>query len=85
MLRTLLLVLVCAIAWCAPVATARAAGRATTYKNCTALNKVYKGGVAKVGAKNIGGKTNYKPFYNNDLYKANSGSDRDKDGIACER
>jgi hypothetical protein len=62
-----------------------AAERATTYKNCTELNKVYKGGVAKVGAKNIGGKTNYKPFYNNELYKANSGSDRDKDGIACER
>ena len=59
--------------------------RATTYKNCTALNKVYKGGVAKVGAKNVGGKTNYKPFYNNELYKANSGSDRDKDGIACEK
>ena len=62
-----------------------AAERATTYKNCTALNKVYKGGVAKVGAKNVGGKTNYKPYYNNELYKANSGSDRDKDGIACER
>ena len=26
-----------------------------------------------------------KPFYNNDLYKANSGSDRDKDGVACEK
>ena len=66
-------------------AVAVAAPRAVTYKNCTELNKYYKGGVARVGATNIGGKTNYKPFYNNDLYKANSGSDRDKDGIACER
>jgi hypothetical protein len=38
-----------------------------------------------VGAKNMGGTTNYKPFYNNDLYKVNSGSDRDKECIACER
>jgi len=41
--------------------------------------------MAKVGAKNIGGETNYKPFYSNALCAANSGSDRDKDGIACER
>ena len=72
------------VLWFAPMQS-YAESRAITYKNCTELNKVYKGGVARVGATNVGGKTNYKPFYNNDLYKANSGSDRDKDGIACER
>ena len=62
-----------------------AAERATTYKNCTALNKVYKGEVAKVGAKNKGGTLRYKPMYSKALYAANCGRDRDKDGIACER
>ncbi|MDQ6600733.1 excalibur calcium-binding domain-containing protein [Bacillus salipaludis] len=57
-----------------------------TYKNCTALNKVYKGGVAKSSKiRNKGGKTHYKPFVSSALYNANKKSDRDKDGIACER
>ena len=59
--------------------------RATTYKNCTELQKFSKGGVARVGATNVGGKTKYKPFYSNALYSANIKSDRDKDGVACER
>ena len=66
-------------------AGAAAAARAVTYKNCTALNKVYPGGVARVGARNVGGKTRYTPFYNDALYLANKKSDRDKDGIACEQ
>ncbi|WP_026692820.1 excalibur calcium-binding domain-containing protein [Peribacillus kribbensis] len=57
-----------------------------TYKNCTAMNKVYKGGVAiSSKTKNKGGKTKYKPFVNKALYQKNTKSDRDKDGIACER
>ncbi|NMO97856.1 excalibur calcium-binding domain-containing protein [Paenibacillus lemnae] len=56
------------------------------YKNCTELNKDYKGGVAKsAGIKNKGGKTKYKPFVSAALYEANKGKDRDKDGIACEK
>lgn len=57
-----------------------------TYSNCKALNKVYKGGVAKSSTvKNKGGKTHYKPYVSKALYSANKGKDRDKDGIACER
>lgn len=59
--------------------------RVVIYRNCTELNKVYKGGVALPGAKNIGGKTRYTPVYNKALYDANKSRDRDKDSIACER
>ncbi|MBD8031985.1 MULTISPECIES: excalibur calcium-binding domain-containing protein [Solibacillus] len=56
------------------------------YKNCTDLNAVYKGGVAKAAnVKNKGGKTKHQPFVSAELYKLNSKSDRDKDGIACEK
>ncbi|KZM54945.1 calcium-binding protein [Aeribacillus pallidus] len=59
---------------------------AKKFKNCTQLNKVYKGGVAKSAkVKNKGGKTRYKPYVSSSLYNANKKLDRDKDGIACER
>jgi hypothetical protein len=57
-----------------------------TYKNCTELNKDYKGGVAqKAGVKNKGGKTKYTPFVSKELYDANKSKDRDNDLIACEK
>jgi hypothetical protein len=49
------------------------------------MNKVYPGGVAKVGAVNQGGATKNEPKYDNALYEANKKSDRDGDGIACEK
>ncbi|AWB92711.1 excalibur calcium-binding domain-containing protein [Aeromicrobium chenweiae] len=56
------------------------------YKNCKALNKAYKHGVGKPGAKD---KTSGKPVTNfkrsSAIYKKNKKSDRDKDGIACEK
>jgi hypothetical protein len=55
------------------------------FKNCTELNKVYPGGVALPGAVNVGGLTKKAPKYNKALYLANKKSDRDKDGIACEK
>ncbi|WP_214795006.1 MULTISPECIES: excalibur calcium-binding domain-containing protein [unclassified Exiguobacterium] len=59
---------------------------AKRFKNCTELNKVYKGGVAKSKTtKNKGGKTRYTPYVNKPLYDANKSKDRDQDGIACER
>jgi len=58
---------------------------AKTFKNCTELNKVYPGGVALPGAINKGGTTKLTPKYNKKLYMANKKSDRDKDGIACEK
>ncbi len=60
-------------------------GSAKKFKNCTELNKVYPGGVAKPGAVNKGGATKNQPTVNAALYKANVKSDRDKDGIACEK
>jgi len=58
---------------------------AKVFKNCTELNKVYPGGVALPGAVNSGGVTKKEPKYDEALYNANKKSDRDKDGIACEK
>ena len=58
---------------------------AKKFKNCTELNKVYPGGVAKPGAVNKGGATKKEPTIDAALYKANTKSDRDGDGIACEK
>ena len=66
----------------APQATYAAAKK---FKNCTELNKVYPGGVALPGAVNAGGATKKEPKYDKALYTANKSSDRDKDGIACEK
>lgn len=55
------------------------------FKNCTELNKVYPGGVELPGAVNSGGTTKKEPKYSKALYIANKKSDRDKDGIACEK
>ncbi len=56
-----------------------------TFKNCTELNKLYPGGVALPGAVNAGGTTKLIPKFDKKLYDANKKSDRDKDGIACEK
>ena len=58
---------------------------AKVFKNCTELNKVYPGGVALPGAVNSGGTTKKIPKFDKALYIANKKSDRDKDGIACEK
>jgi hypothetical protein len=59
---------------------------AKRFKNCTALNKVYSHGVGRTGARD---KTSGTPVTNfkvsNSLYAANRSSDRDGDGIACEK
>ncbi|KZE64097.1 hypothetical protein AWM68_13405 [Fictibacillus phosphorivorans] len=66
--------------------TEAATPKVKTYKNCTELNKAYKGGVSRAAnVKNKGGKTKYKPYVSKALYDANKKSDRDKDLIACER
>ncbi|MBM3682477.1 MAG: excalibur calcium-binding domain-containing protein [Actinobacteria bacterium] len=76
----LILALVFLFAWL-PVADAAA----KKFKNCTELNKVYPGGVALPGAVNAGGATKKTPKYDKALYTANKKSDRDGDGIACEK
>jgi hypothetical protein len=55
------------------------------YKNCTEMNQVHPGGVAKPGAVNKGGKTKNEPTIDAPMYKLNASLDRDKDGIACEK
>ncbi|MFG1606043.1 excalibur calcium-binding domain-containing protein [Actinoplanes sp. NPDC049265] len=67
---------------------APAGAAAKTYANCTAMNKAYPHGVGKKGARDkVSGST--KPVTNfkvdTALYNANKKSDRDKDGIACEK
>ena len=65
--------------------SSQAQAAAKVFKNCTELNKVYPGGVALPGAVNSGGATKKEPKYDKALYNANKKSDRDKDGIACEK
>ena len=86
-LATALAVVVIAASSAALVAApAEAAARARTFKNCTELNKVYPHGVGLPNAKD---KTSGTPVTNfkrsKPLYLANTKSDRDKDGIACEK
>jgi len=58
------------------------------YKNCDALHKKYPHGVGKRGAKDkVRGSTSpVKSFtVNTAVYNQNKKSDRDKDGVACEK
>lgn len=60
--------------------------QATKYKNCTALNKSYPHGVGRKGARDKTSGTPVTDFkVSASLYAANKGSDRDGDGIACEK
>jgi uncharacterized membrane protein len=67
-------------------ATTGVAGAATHYANCTALNRHYPHGVGKPGAHDHTSGTPVTDFKRSKaLYNANTDSDRDKDGIACEK
>lgn len=70
----------------APKPAPAPAPSAKQYANCTAMHVDYKGGVARPGAVDhrTSGHAQYAPVYSQSLYDANSGSDRDGDGIACE-
>lgn len=67
-----------------PATTADAGPR--VFKNCKQMNKTYKHGVGKPGARD---RTSGEPVTNfkrsKKIYAANKKSDRDKDGIACEK
>ena len=67
------------------IASPTADATVKAFNNCTELNKVYPGGVALPGAVNAGGATKKEPIYDKSIYLANQKSDRDKDGIACEK
>jgi Excalibur calcium-binding domain len=73
---------------------AEAAPAAKAYANCTAINRVYSGGIARSGVKfnttHYRGKVYHRALkghvkFSTALYEANRKSDRDKDGIACEK
>ena len=70
----------------ASVVISPAEAASKTYKNCTALNKDYAHGVGKSGARD---RTKSRPVTNfkvsTSIYNKNSKSDRDNDGIACEK
>ena len=60
----------------------------TKYKNCAALNKAYKHGVGKPGARDkvTTGKKPVTTFTRSlKVYRLNVRLDRDRDGIACEK
>ena len=82
-MKKILIVFICSIISLSSMANANAAAK--KFKNCTELNMKYPGGVAMPGAINKGGATKLEPKYSKKLYKANKKSDRDKDGIACEK
>jgi hypothetical protein len=82
-MKQILSVLLVVVVAVAPSSQANAAAK--KFKNCTELNKVYPGGVALPSAVNAGGVTKKEPKYDKALYTANKSSDRDKDGIACEK
>ncbi len=62
------------------------AASARQFANCTALNKTYPHGVGRAGARDHTSSTPVRNFTRNTtVYRQNSRSDRDKDGIACEK
>jgi hypothetical protein len=55
------------------------------FRNCTELNKVYKHGVGKSGAKDKATSPVKNFTVNTAVYNQNKKSDRDNDGVACEK
>jgi hypothetical protein len=69
-----------------PVATTVPVSAAKTYANCTELHQDYPHGVGRPGAVDHTSGPPVTTFtVDAALYDANQGSDRDKDGIACEK
>ncbi len=85
------LVLVIVFLTALATAPATASVQSQKFKNCSALQKVYEGGVAKnkkATNRNTKGqqqRSNYSPFVSKKIYNMNKRLDRDKDKIACER
>jgi hypothetical protein len=69
----------------AALAAPAGATTARHFANCDAMHRVYPHGVGKPGAHDHTSGTPVTSFTRSvPLYNANAGSDRDKDGIACE-
>ena len=66
--------------------SAAAAAGPHAFKNCTALNKTFHHGVGRPGARDKTSGTRVTNFTRSKAwYNKNTKSDRDKDGIACEK
>ena len=69
-----------------PPSTSPPAPSARRFANCTELNAVYPHGVARTGgADQTSGKPVTTFTVDDAVYEANKGSDRDGDGVACEK
>ena len=73
-----------------PVTVPKSTGSAkylnTKYKNCSALNKKFSGGIRKTSStRNKGSALRVTPYTSLAGYNKNKHLDRDKDGIACEK
>ena len=68
------------------LAVAGPAEAVTKFSNCTQMHKTYKYGVARsdAAANHQQSSDNYRPAVRPKVYQANTKSDRDKDGTACE-
>lgn len=56
-----------------------------TFNSCKAMNKVFKGGIAKTASIALASQLTEPAFVSSVGFKNNSKFDKDKDGIACER
>lgn len=64
----------------------KSAPKTKAYSNCTALNKVYAGGVSQSNSKiNKGKSIKNSPYVSSAVYNKNMKLDKDKDGIVCEK
>ena len=65
----------------------RATATAKEFRNCTALNRVYPHGVGRVGARDRTSGTPVQELQAEQpaLSPEQRSSDRDKDGVACEK
>ena len=81
-----LLVATLSVAASAVVLVPSEAHAATRFANCTAMHKTYKYGVAKssAAASYQVKHGNHRPTVSSKVYYANTKSDRDHDGTACE-
>jgi hypothetical protein len=86
MLGKTIVAAVCSVAVAAPLSVAGTADAATRFANCTVMHHTYRHGVAtSAKAASYQVRQGYgRPVVKPAVYAANSFSDRDKDGTACE-
>jgi hypothetical protein len=87
-MKKILTITLTSLALAAPTAVVFAgpAEAATHFANCDAMHRTYKNGVAKskAAANRQWNTGHFRPAVRPAVYWANSGSDADKDGTACE-